>query len=43
MLFTEIIAICYVDCKEHINTVCRQNAELLDGEAVGTCSNHWAS
>jgi len=42
MLYREIIAICSQIRTEHINTLCGQNVELLNGTPGGTYSNHWA-
>ena len=39
MLYREIIAVCSQIHTKHINTLCRQNVELLNG---GTYNGHWA-
>jgi hypothetical protein len=36
MLYWEIIAVC---SEVHINTLCRQNVELLNVKLGGTCSD----
>jgi hypothetical protein len=41
MLYTEIIVCSQIHTK-HTNTLCRQNAELLNVKPGGTYSNHWA-
>jgi hypothetical protein len=38
MLYKEIIAVCSLIHTEYINTLCGQNAELLNVEAGGTYS-----
>jgi hypothetical protein len=40
-LFKEIIAVYCENRTKHINTLCRQNAELLTKEAGGSHSYHW--
>jgi hypothetical protein len=40
MLYREIIAVCSEIHTKHINTLCGQNAELLNVEPGGTYSNH---
>jgi hypothetical protein len=42
MLYSEIIAVCSEIHTKHINTLCRQNVELLNVKHAGTYSNHWA-
>ena len=42
MLYREIIAVCSQIHTKHINTVCGQNVELLNGKLGGTYSDHWA-
>jgi len=42
MLYREIIAVCSEIHTKHINTVCGQNAELLNVKPGGTYSDHWA-
>jgi len=41
MLYREIIAVCSQIHKEHINTVCGQNVELLNVQRGDTYTNHW--
>ena len=42
MLYREIIAVCSEIHTKHINTVCRQNVELLNVKlVVRTYSDHW--
>ena len=43
MLHREIIAVCSQIHTEHINTLCGQNADLLNVKPGGTYSDHWAS
>ena len=40
MLYKEIIAVCSQIHTKHINTLCGQNAELLNVKPGGTYSNH---
>ena len=42
MLYTEINAVCSQIHTKHINTLCGQNAELLNVERSCSYSNHWA-
>jgi len=42
MLYWEIIAVCSAIHIKHINTLCRQNVELLNVKPGGTYSDHWA-
>ena len=42
MLYREIIAVCSQIPTKHINTLCRQNAELLNVRPGGTYSDHLA-
>jgi len=42
MLHREIIAVCFQIHTKHINTLCGQNVELLNGTVGGTYSDHWA-
>ena len=42
MLYREIIAVCSEIHTKHINTLCGQNVELLNGKLGGTYSDHWA-
>jgi len=42
MLYREIIAVCSQIHTKHINTLCRQNVELLNVKTDGTHSDHWA-
>ena len=42
MPYREIIAVCSQIHTEHINTLCGQNAELLNVKPGGTFSDHWA-
>jgi len=42
MLYREIIAVCSQIRTKHINTLCGQNAELLNVKPGGTYSNNWA-
>jgi hypothetical protein len=37
MLYGEIIAVCSQIHTKHINTLCGQNVELLNVDAVGSC------
>ena len=41
MHYREIIAVCSEIHTKHINTLRRQNAELLNVKPGGTYSNHW--
>jgi len=41
MLYREIIAVCSQIHTKHINTLCGQNAELLNVKPGGTYSDHW--
>jgi hypothetical protein len=41
MLYSEMIAVCSEIHTKHINTLCRQNVELLNVKPGGTYSNHW--
>ena len=43
MLYREIIAVFSEIHIKHINTVCGQNAELLNVKPGGVCSDHWAA
>jgi hypothetical protein len=42
MLYREIIAICSEIHTKHINTLCGQDVELLNGKLGVTYSDHWA-
>jgi hypothetical protein len=42
MLYREIIAVCFDIHTKHINTLCGQNVQLLNGKPGGTYSDHWA-
>jgi len=42
MLYREIITVCSEIHTKHINTLRRQNVEMLNVEAGGTYSDHWA-
>jgi hypothetical protein len=42
MLYREIIAVCSGIQTKHINTLCRQNVELLNMKPGGMYSDHWA-
>jgi hypothetical protein len=43
VLYREIIALCSQIHTKHINTLCRQNEELLNVKMlVGTYGEHWA-
>jgi hypothetical protein len=42
MLYSEIIAVCSQIHTKHTNTLCGQNAELLNVKPGVTYSNHWA-
>jgi len=42
MLYTEIIAVYSHIHTNNINTLCRQNVELLNVKPGGTYSDHWA-
>ena len=42
MLYREIIAVFSEIHTKHINTLCRQNVELVHVKPGGTYSNHWA-
>jgi hypothetical protein len=42
MLYREIIAVCSQIHTKNINTLCGQNAELLNVELGGTYSDHYA-
>jgi len=42
MLYREIIAVYSHINTNHINTLCRQNVELLNVKPGGTHSDHWA-
>jgi hypothetical protein len=42
MLYREIIAVCSRIHRKRINTLCRQNVELLNVKPRGTYSDHWA-
>ena len=42
MLYREIIAVCSQIHTKHINTLCGQNAELLNVKTGSTYSDHWA-
>jgi hypothetical protein len=42
MLYIEIIAVSSQIHTKHINTLCGQNVEFVNGIAVGTYSDHWA-
>jgi hypothetical protein len=39
MVYWEIIAVCSEINTKHINTLCRQNVELLNVKLGGTCSD----
>jgi len=41
MLYREIIAVCSQIHTKHINTVCRQNVELVNVK-LAVYSDHWA-
>jgi hypothetical protein len=41
MLYREIIAVCSEIHTKHINTLCGQNLEFVNGKPGGTYSNHW--
>ena len=43
MLHTEIIAVCSEIHTKHTNTLCGQNAELLNANRSGTYSDQWSS
>jgi hypothetical protein len=40
-LFKEVIAVCSENCMKSVNTLCGQNAELLNIEVGGTYSYRW--
>jgi len=40
MLYREIIAVCSQIHTKHINTLCGQYVELLNGKLCGTYSDH---
>ena len=42
MVYREIVAVCSQIHTKHINTVCRQNVDLLNVKSSGTYSDHWA-
>jgi hypothetical protein len=42
MLFKKIIALYSENHTKPLNTICGQNAELLNVKACGTYSYHWA-
>jgi hypothetical protein len=42
MLYRGIIAVCSEIHIKHINTLCRQNVELLNVKPGGTYNNDWA-
>jgi hypothetical protein len=42
MLYREIIAVCSEIDTKHINTLYRQNVELLNVKLGGTYIDHWA-
>jgi hypothetical protein len=42
MLYSEIIAVRFQIHTKHINTLCGQNAELLNVKHGGRNSGHWA-
>jgi len=42
MLYKEIIAVCSEIHTKHTNTVCGQNAKLVNVKPGGTYSDHWA-
>ena len=42
MLYKEIIAVCSQIHTKHTNTLCGQNAELLNAKTGGKYSDHWA-
>jgi len=42
MLYGEIIAVCSQIHTKHINTLCRQNVELLNVKPDGTYNDRWA-
>ena len=41
MLYREIVAVFSQIHTKHINTLCGQNVELLNGKLGGTYSDHW--
>jgi len=41
MLYREIMAVCSEIHTKHINTVCKQNVDLLNDKPGGTYSDHW--
>jgi len=41
MLYREIIAVCSQIHTKHINTLRRQNVQLVNVKSGGTYSNHW--
>jgi hypothetical protein len=41
-MYREIIDACSQIHTKHVNTLCGQNAELLNVKTGGTYSNHWA-
>ena len=42
MLYREIMAVCSEIHTKHINTLCRQNVELLNFKPGGTYGDQWA-
>jgi len=40
MLYREIMVVCSEIHRKHINTLCGQNADLLNVKPVGTYNNH---
>ena len=42
MLYREIMSVCSEIHTKHINTVCGQNAGMLNVKSGGTYSDHWA-
>ena len=42
MPYREIIVVCYEIHTKHINSLCGQNAELVNIKSGGTYSNHQA-
>ena len=42
MLYREIIAVLSEIHKNHMNTMCGQNVEMLSVKHSGTYSDHWA-
>ena len=42
MQYREIIAVCSEINTKHVNTLCGQNVELLNGKPVGASRDQWA-